>query len=773
MNSSLISKKLGMLVTVFLFSFNLYSQSHIEGFVQDASDGEALIFANVYDTISKTGTSTDKFGYFDLPFKAENAVLMVSYVGYQTQFFNLDKVNLKAVVAKLKRQNELNEVTVTAQKASSDITLGIERITSKNVAVLPVIMGEPDLIRTLTLSPGVSFGNEAVNGFFVRGSSADQNLILLDGAPVYNPFHLNGYFSVFNSLAVNQAELYKGYVPSEYGNRLASVLDIEIKKGNSEFWHSDLSFGNVAASFLLEGPIIKDRASILITARRSMLDLFNKDVQSMVSFFGGIHQASEMQDISRYYFFDYSAKINYRINSKHHVFLSYYESKDNNSGQTFGTLRNSQIWGNRLFSLRFNSNLSKGYNQNTILYYTRYKNISENRLYSDYHSDVYTDFENQYNNITEVGIKTSFSKHLSKHELSFGLHPEFRLIKNSLESSHLLSSNNSSPLSSVKTTVFLQDLMTINPHWNIESGIRMGIYHHENYWFGFVEPKLKIEFKPKSDFKMSLSYHKSTQDIHLLSQTWKGSPSDMWIPASEHAKPETAHQLAFGIGKKIKILNFTAESYYKKLNRLVEINEKATNGNEYDFANILSVGGGYAYGLEFGINKNSGRLTGAANYTWSKSERRFSDLYMGKTLPYVYDRRHQVNLNVSFALTERWNVSGQWIWATGQPIYMSVQQTFDPSGSNSIYYYDMPAYSGSARMPAYHRLDLGIAYKRNFKKLMLGFGTGVYNVYNRMNPYSLRTVEGSAGYNYLEVSYLMGVLPYISINVGFNSKNSK
>lgn len=748
------------------------TQVSIAGFIKDAENNEALIGSYVVDTCLSIGTSSNNYGYYNLIISKQPTVLSFSFIGYKTSKLTVNCKKDTIINIFLTKDNTLNEVLVKGNYNTQDAKYsGVERMDAKTINALPAIMGVPDLLKSLTLLPGVSFGNEATSGFFVRGSSSDQNLLLLDGVPLYNPYHLYGYFSVFNVDAINSATLYKGAVPAKFGGRLASVLDVQMHEGNSKRFKSKLTLGTVLTKALIEGPIIKDKTSFSITARRSMLDVYPQYMSSLISFFNGMSQASDGMDVSQYYFADYNLKVNHKLDDKNRLFMSFYRSDDYyNNQDTLLALQDEKRWVNTIISTRWNKIYSKNLFSNLSVYHSRYKyNTKKSIFYNQ--AESYPENSIAYvSEIMDFSGKMDFDYRFKQHRIMFGgqyinqtYKPAITTINKSSSNSNLDTTYHAS-INNNTVKFYLEDEYPLFDKLTLNTGLHASLYFNSNMLYPSLQPRLSLNFKPLKKVSIKASYTRMVQYTHLLSNTWSGDPSDMWVPSTQLIKPENANQLEIGISYSPKKWKFSASVYAKNMNHLIEYKEGASYFNtQSDWQSKVETGTGKVYGFEFSIKKEYGKLTGLMSYAYSKSTRQFEALNRGQTFDYTYDRPHQMSLALVYSFNKRWSISSNWVFASGQPF--TVADTYLIHNLKHENLYKQYNSINNARMPNYHRLDVGLNYTKSFKQFNYSIGTGIYNAYGRSNPnYVYDSGET------LYANSLMGFMPYLTISFGFNTK---
>lgn len=755
-----------------LANISLAQKFTVSGYIRDTHTGENLIGANLWEQKSKNGTGTNSFGFYSLTLPADSVVLVASYVGYRAQVisFRLDKDTL--INFELEDDALLNEVVVSA--ADVDKIQEVTRMSSISVPLdqiknLPALLGEVDVLKTLQLLPGVQSGNEGTSGLYVRGGGPDQNLILLDGVPVYNASHLFGFFSVFNADAINHVELIKGGFPARYGGRLSSVIDISMKEGNMKSFHGEGSVGLVASKLTLEGPLVKDKSSFIVSGRRTYIDLLARPL---------IRAQTDGEETVGYYFYDLNAKLNYRFSDKDRLYLSaylgddrfygWYEDTYREGGQTLTDENRAGLnWGNLTSALRWNHAYTPKLFSNLMLTYSRYRfDISNEYRYE------FIDEQNQ-----EIRLERSLSKYLSGiedlaakidfdfipntgHYLRFGanaIHHSFR--PGALNLQYDLDDPEVNPAldtligsqetRAVELAAYVEDDFEISKRLKVNAGL-----HFSAFWVGdasytALQPRLAARYLLDEHMSVKASYVRMAQFVHLLTNSGIGLPTDLWVPATERIKPQRAEQFALGLARNLgNQYELSLEGYYKNMYNLIEYREGASfiNVNQ-DWQSKVATGDGQSYGAELLIQKKKGRTTGWLGYTLSWTYRQFDDLNFGKRFPYKYDRRHDIGLAVIHAWKEHIDLSMSWVYGSGNAITLPISIYGGGSRNMTDYgsFFDEISYFGernSFRMRAFHRLDASITFRKEKRWGERSWVLGVYNAYSRRNPFYIYLYEG-------------------------------
>ncbi len=752
----------------------------LSGHVSDAGSGEELIGANIFEPVSGAGAVTNLYGFYSLTLPAGHYRIEFSYIGYSSRILDVNLTENRTLNVEIgEAPISVDEVVVTAEREDRNVesvAMSKEKLSIEKIKTIPVVFGEVDLIKAIQLLPGVQTVGEGQSGFFVRGGGSDQNILLLDEAPVYNASHLLGFFSVFNADAIKDVQLYKGGIPASYGGRLSSVLDIRMKDGNNKQFSGSGGIGTISSRLTLEAPIVKDKGSFIVSGRRTYVDAF-------LPLFA--NNDSTLKD-SKLYFYDLNLKANYQLSEKDRLFLSGYFGRD-----VFGASNARVEWGNGTGTLRWN-------------------HIFSNKLFSNL-TFIYSDFDyaiSQEDNvegfkwdskIRDLSAKFDFNYFLNpKNSIKFG----YQGIRHSFSPGYARGTGSETIYNSLKlpeTTslehgVYIENEQEISPSLSASYGIRASlfqnlgkatVYHYnENYqvtdsttygagkvynsYFN-LEPRVGLRLKIDDDKSVKASYNRMVQYMQLASNSQSSSPLDIWFPSSPNVKPQIADQVALGYFQNFRNNTYetSIEVYYKKTRNAVDFKDYAELLlNEY-LEGELRFGEARAYGAEFLIRKNKGKLTGWIGYTLSKSERRIKEINKGNWYNTDYDKTHDVAVVMTYELNKRSSFSLNWVYGTGAP-------TTFPTGR--LYYNGevIPVYSdrNAYRMPDYHRMDVSYILKNREKpgrKLFWDLNFSIYNVYNRHNPYTITFKEDSEkpGETYAEKTYLFPILPSVTWNFHF------
>ncbi len=773
---------------LFLMIFQgIYAQNKftISGYINEKGSQENLPGVAVYIPKLKLGTTSNNYGFFSITLPKDSVEVIFSYVG-----FKAEKLSLyldKNVTYNIEMGAEdLEEVTVTAEqtkKASEETQMSSVDIPIEQIKQIPALMGEKDVLKVIQLMPGVQKGSEGTTGIYVRGGGPDQNLIILDEAPVYNANHLFGFFSVFNGDALKSVELIKGGFPARYGGRLSSVIDLQMKDGNKEKIHGEAGIGLIAARFTVEGPIIKNKCSFLVSGRRTFIDAL-------------IYEFLPKDGKLGYYFYDMNAKVNYVFSDKDRLYLSgyfgkdkfYLKSKANNSESNAGL-----IWGNATGTLRWNHLFNSRLFSNLSLIFTNYQLGIEN--HEKYGGDYYNlKYES---NIRDFGAKYNFDfmPH-PNHYIRFGINstwhhfvPQALVVKSSDPLNELNSISRA--IETYEGGIFIEDDWRMTSKLKMNIGFRLSAFSSKGDNFFNPEPRASLRYFLGNDFSLKGSYARMNQYLHLLSNTGIGLPTDLWVPATNKVKPQQSQQAALGLAKDLpeKNLTITVEGYYKWMKNVLNYKEGANflnvvdNGNteaQNDWQTKVVSGDGLSYGAELLIQKKAGKFTGWIGYTLSWTWLQFDSLNFGERYPARYDRRHDISVVGIYKLKDHITLSATWVYGTGNAITLPISSYgvenhtvpgAQQSQTGSIWPYSVTGDYGkknSFRMSPYHRMDIGIQFHKKLKRCVRTFEFSVYNVYSHQNPFFYYIdYDPKTKKNKLMQASLFPILPSVSWSYKF------
>jgi TonB-dependent Receptor Plug Domain/CarboxypepD_reg-like domain len=727
----------------------------ISGTITDAESEEQMIGATVVNLRTGEGVVTNNYGFYSLTLASDTVHLAVSYVGYQAvdTLFKLKKDERMDI--RLPMFGELAEVEVNAERSErieervqmSQVTVPIEQIKH-----IPALFGEVDVLKALQLLPGVQAGGEGQNGLYVRGGSPDQNLILLDGVPVYNVSHLLGFFSVFNADALKNVTLTKGGYPARYGGRLSSVLELNMKEGNMREWHGVGSIGAISSRLTLEGPIVKDKVSMIVSARRTYVDVVASPLIKYTARSEGVDAALKL------YFYDLNSKVNWRINDKHRVFLSGYfgrdvfglESNDSSFGSTYNTQAGTN-WGNSTLALRWNWMLSNKMFSNVTATRSRF-DFDLSASVEEGQGDEITRFASGYTSgIVDHGVRWDIDYAPSpKHYIRFGA----SMVQHSynpgafqldfsdgqeFEFDTLIGSNN---IKSLDGFLYLEDEITLGP-LKANIGMHVAGFWVDSVFYPSFQPRLGLNLPITKNWSAKASFAKMTQFINLLTNESLSLPTDLWVPSTSSLKPQESWQVAAGVARTFgKDYEFSVEGYYKDMQNVVSYKEGATFlVLDNDWQSRLTQGHAWAYGVELFLQKKVGKTTGWIGYTWSRNWRQFDLINGGIKYPFKYDRRHDFKVIATHQFSKNFTMSATWIYGTGNAITLSDYRYQLPyinnynNGNTYLSTIAAPGERNAQRMKAYHRADIGFEWSKKKKHFERKWIIGIYNLYSRNNPF--------------------------------------
>lgn len=721
----------------------------VSGYVRDGKTGEEMIGAAIMvKELPGTGVVTNSYGFYSLTLPAGNYTLIGQFIGYAPKNETIVLTqNLKKDFALEAEESQIKEIVVKSTKPNDNVTrtqMGMEKVNLKDIETIPVLMGEKDVLKTIQLMPGIKSAGEGGSGFYVRGGGADQNLILLDEATVYNASHLLGFFSVFNSDAIKDVTIYKGSQPAKYGGRLASVLDINMNDGNDRRFGVTGGIGLIASRLTVEGPIVKEKGSFIVSGRRTYADLFLK-----------LAPDSALRK-ARLYFYDLNAKANYTISDKDRLYLSGYFGRDVlGFGDVFGF-----DWGNATGTLRWNHIVNDKLFSNTSLIYSNYQyNIGLS--FGDIEGTIIS-------RIKDYNLKEDFQYYAStKTSLKFGLNSIYHAIvpgavtikQNAVETSEKLTDKYS-----WENAVYISQEYKPSNILSFEYGLRAsafsvigpGTFYTYNslgaatdtltYKSGefaktyfMLEPRIGANYLLNEKSSIKASYARNTQNLHLLSNSTSGNPTDLWIPNSNNIKPELADQFSVGYFRNFKdnAYEFSTELYYKSMQNQIDYKDGAEIQFNENVESQLLVGKGRAYGAELFLKKSEGQFRGWVSYTLSRVEKKIPGINNDKYYPAKQDRTHDISIVGIYEASKKWTISATWVYYTGNAVTFPSGK-YEVAGQVLNYYTERNGY----RMPAYHRLDIGATwYRKKTEKYESNWNFSVYNAYGRKNAYTITFQE--------------------------------
>ncbi|MBK7123788.1 MAG: TonB-dependent receptor [Chitinophagaceae bacterium] len=761
----------------------------ISGYIKDSLNGETLIGAAITVQGQAKGISSNLYGFYSITLDEGDYTLICSFIGYR----------YKAVSLRLTADTRINfevlpkiylseEVVVSAKKRDANVKnaqMGKFTLPMDQIKSLPAFLGEVDLLKTIQFLPGVRNAGEGSAGIYVRGGGPDQNLILLDDAPVYNTGHLFGFFSIFNADAIKNVTLIKGGMPAQYGGRLSSVLDVSMKEGNNQKLQVDAGIGVIASRLSIQGPLKKNKSSFIISGRRTYIDALTKPFIKSTSQFKG----------SGYYFYDLNAKVNYAFSDKDRIYLSGYFGRDVFDFANGKQSLNINIpWGNTTGTLRWNHIFNNKLFGNTTVVYNDY-NFTFNALQNDFELKLAS-------GIRDLSIKQDFDLYpYTGHKLKFGgiytYHKFTPSVISGKQDSTVFKPNNAQIKFGHEAALYIQDDWEINEKIKVNAGLRYSLFQQAGPYkiyetdengnrldstvfgrgkavktYGGLEPRLTMRYALDDETSVKASVTRNLQYIHLVSNAGTTLPTDIWVPSTYKVKPQISWLYAAGLFKNFKdnMYETSVELYYKQMQNQIEYKEGYTPTGLDDTENSFTFGKGWSYGAEFFINKTKGRLTGWMGYTLSWTWRKFAALNFGDKYPAKYDRRNDMSIVAMYELNKKWKLSAAFVFGTGNAATLP-QRFYIVGGILTQEYSRINEY----RLPAYHRFDFAatLTPKKNIKrKWKSEWVFSVYNAYNRRNPYFIYFDQSGSPFNgTLEIQAkqvsLFPVIPAITWNVKF------
>ena len=765
-------KKTCSALLVFIFGLSLYAQQNytLSGYVSIAESGESLIGATIAAPSLGKGTYTNEYGFYSLTLASDTDSLLIHYryVGYE----KVDRRILlnKDLTLNIELGNDginLEAVEIVAESYAEQVNsteMSVSRITMDEAKRLPALLGEVDIIKTLQLKPGISAGSEGSSGIFVRGGGPDQNLILLDGSIVYNPSHLFGFFSTFNSDAVKDVKLYKGGFPGQYGGRLSSVIDVKMNEGNNKKFAASGGLGLITSRLTVEGPLVKDKASFIVSGRRTYVDVFTRLINR------ANEDNSDFDPIPDYFFYDLNAKTNFELGEKDQIFVSGYLGRDQFKFDD-NQFNFQFFWGNSNLNLRWNHLFSPR------LF------LSTTASFSDYQYQINNEF-NEFSfklgsQIRDYSIRSDATYiPNNQHSIRFGFQATYhRFIVGRLKAGakdSTFSFSGGQTLYGTELGAYFSDDFEVNDRLKMHLGLRWSGFNQTNAFYQGLEPRFSIKYSLGKNVSLKGSYARMNQYLHLVTNSGASLPTDVWYPSTAAVPPQQSDQVALGLSILLgKSFLLTNEVYYKWLRNQIDFRDGANLFINNNLAREFVYGNGWSYGNEFYLEKKHGRLTGWLGYTLSWSWREFEAISNGIKFPPRNDKRHDIALVLLYDLNRRLSLSISWEYRSGNAISLPVGRFF-LAGSDGGIPSIVPIYPerNSFRMPAYHKLDVGVVWKFFPKWGNSDLTFSVYNAYNRRNPYFIffetKTNENDVPINYeARQVALFPAIPSITYNFKF------
>ncbi len=777
-----------LLLLIMLQGLNAQNKHTISGYVREKGSRELLPGVNIYLPLQKTGTTTNNYGFYSITLPEGDYELQYSFVGYAAEIRAVALQSDQVIDIDLTASITLKEVVVSGEqieRATESAQMSMVSLPVTQVKNIPALLGEKDVFKALQLMPGVQKGSEGNSGLYVRGGGPDQNLIILDDAPVYNAYHLFGFFSVFNGDALKSVELTKGGFPARFGGRLSSVVEMTMKDGNKEKFSGEAGIGLLSSRLTLEGPIVKNKSSFLISGRRTYADVLVRPF------------LPDGENVG-YYFYDLNAKLNYDFGPKNRLYLSGYFGRDkfyiksDNGG--FGYDEGGLYWQNKTATLRWNHLFNNRIFSNTSL------------IFSEYDLKIYNRYKNEYDNysldynsgIRDFGLKYDLEFHASPtYTLRTGLqttHHHFRpsaIVE--VDEGMQYDFNSDVSYESLESGLYAENLFNFSGKAQLNAGLRLSHFVAESKPYFNIEPRFSANYIISDGFSAKAAFAWMSQYIHLLSNTGVGLPTDLWVPSTDRVAPQKSLQVSAGLAREMlagKVL-VTLEGYYKSSSNILGYKPGAsflllddpTDARNFTWQDNVTAGKGTSYGMELLLHKKTGRTSGWVGYTLSWTQLQFDEINFGQKYWARYDRRHDISVVVIHELSERITLSGTWVYGTGNAITLPTgkfpTQVHDPYEGLSSYvqpfyfYSDVSDYGpvNSFRMRAYHRLDIAIQVHKKFSNRERTWEFGLYNAYSRKNPFFYYITEeyynNDTYISKLKQVSIFPILPSITYSVKF------
>ena len=742
----------------------------ISGYVYERGSLELLPYINVYEEKSGMSVFSNEYGFYvmQIPYSDTVNVIFSGY-GYAYDTLHIiSPTNEESYNPEMIKITVLEDVIVRADRLTQDVQMSTIQVTAKEVKAVPILLGEKDLFKTLMLMPGVQSGNEGTSGIYVRGGGPDQNLIILDEATIYNANHLLGFFSIFNGDAIKSVELVKGGFPARYGGRLSSVIDVHMKEGNKTEYHGEGGIGIISSHLMVEGPIVKNKASFMISGRTTYFDLLARPLMKILS----------PETSAGYYFFDLNAKFNYDFGDKNKLYLSAYFGRDKFHLEEFfkddgekEKYKMGLFWQNATATARWNHQFTRNL----------FSNLSF--VFSDYTMDIYDKYKSidyQYSSTYKSGIRD----YTLKYDMTYVPDGLQRILVGAAVTYHqscpsaislkedTLSSKKVQIEHGLEYSLYAEDEINIRNKFRINPGIRLTCFSVPRRTYFSPEPRLSMSYNFLPNLALKASYAMMSQSMLLLSTSTIGLPTDLWVPVTANVKPQRSQQVALGLHYDLynPSMSFSVEGYYKHLNNVRAYKEGAsffldalegifdqTGEFEKIWSDNVTAGKAWSYGVEFLVRKNAGKFTGWIGYTLSWTQQQFDDLNFGRKFFARYDRRHDVSIVLMYSPTKKINLSLAWVFATGNAVTLPVsvyqeqnisqylQDYLYPDPDAALYGDDYGHYVGyvenyseknNLRMQPFHHLDIGaqfiVPHKKKGESI---FEVSIYNVYNYKNAF--------------------------------------
>ena len=739
----------------------------VSGYMTDATSGESLISAALLERNSGQGTVTNNFGFYTLTLPAGEVSLEYSYMGYETEERSFRLTRDTVIHMAFKPSTErLAGASVTASRSETGVRgtqMSAIEIPVRQIKMVPALGGEVDVIKAIQLLPGVQSGTEGSAGLYVRGGGPDENLLLLDGVPIYNVNHMMGFFSVFNADAIKNVTLYKGSFPARFGSRLSSIVDVRMKDGNDQTYHGSASIGLLSSKFQVEGPIVKGKTTFNVSARRTYYDIMSQPLLLLYQKLANVKDPTT----AGYYFYDVNAKVTHTFSNRDKLYASYYMGDDRvyanvkmGDESTDYKLKLRWTWGNIVGSVRWNHVFGPRLFVNTTVNYTQYRHKLDMTGSERYLGGADTELTLAYHSlINDLSGAVDFEyKPTPDHDIRFGatyirhtFKPSITTIRYKGEGSEEAAVDTTfgdRNLFTNEAAAYVEDNWSLAPWLKVNLGLRYSLYASSGKTYHSLEPRVSLRALFTDDFSFKASYSEMSQAVHMLSNSDISLPTDLWVPSTDRIDPMRSRQVAAGLFYSLGVVDLSLEGYYKGMDNVLEYRDGASFfGSAAGWEEKVALGRGWAYGVEFLAQKKTGKLTGWVGYTWSKSMRQFDRegniINLGKPFPAKYDRRHDLSVTAAYEINQKIDVAATFIFGTGICGSLPMQSlNVLPGYSHQIGMFldttpvDYLEGRNNYRLPSYQRLDLGVNFKRTFRNgNHRSINVSVYNAYNRNNPF--------------------------------------
>ena len=795
--------------------FALAENFTISGYIRDAASDETIIGATILDRTSGKGCVSNEYGFYSLTLSTPKVELQYSYVGYEPINYSFKLRRDTIINIKLLSNTTLKELNVTAAQkmfGAEGSQMSAVQVAVEQIKAMPSIGGETDIIKSLQLLPGVQGGTEGSSGMYVRGGAPDENLLLLDGVPIYNVNHLFGFFSAFNADAVKSVTLYKGSFPARYGGRLSSVVDVKTNDGDMYNYKGNFSIGLISSKFQVEGPLWKGYTSFNISGRRTYADLL---IQPALALLGKQNQMDNTN--AGYYFYDVNAKLTHKFSDNDRLQASFYMGDDliyanireamTETTDSWSRNRAEQWmktrwkWGNIVATLRWNHVINQQMFLSTAVNYTQYRynmnlGIENKQLIYSLNSNTLLDQQGisvgvGYNSgINDISAKTELDySPIAGHNLKLGLGYTYHIYRPGVTTSNYsYKMDNTSNVSNDttygdknilahETVLYAEDEMTLDSRIKMNVGLHYATYTVDSKFYHSLQPRLSLRVKLYDGLSLKTGYAYMNQYVHLLSNNNISLPSDLWIPITAKVPPEKVHQASLGLFYDLlDWATLSVEGYYKHTDNIIEYRDGATFfGSTSNWEDKVAVGKGWSYGIEFLAQRTVGKFTGWIAYTWSRSERQFNQdgniINNGKIFRSKYDREHDISITAAYKI--RWwvDISATWVYSTGSFGTLPLQKYYGINPNGQLLVQDYISARNNYQYEDYHRLDIGVNfhYHGHFKNLTHTWNISAYNAYNRMNPFLIYQTADENKQLQLTKLTLFPIIPSISYTLRFTT----